>query len=186
LQPAKKQTAMKSDCPAPIETPAQADVAEPQSRTRQHCWPAPLAIAGLDAEVERIVQRTNSRLNPGGQRVDLGYVLERVRQTREQGFAFSKGAVAEGGGVIGMALPPSDSAERIAIGVGGLVSPLEPSTDSLVEAIRDSIAEYNPASRPLFHVARLKNNVKSAQVSLLIHILTIIKLRATSTLIMRQ
>jgi IclR family acetate operon transcriptional repressor len=95
-----------------------------------------------EAEIERIVQRTNSRLNPGGQRVDLGYVLERVRETREQGFAFSKGAVAEGVGVIGMALPRTDSAERIAIGVGGLIGQLERSANSFVHVIRDSIAEY--------------------------------------------
>jgi DNA-binding IclR family transcriptional regulator len=110
-----------------------------------------LAMSGLgwvllsmrsQAEIERIVQRTNSRLNRAGQQVDITYVLERVRETREQGFAFSKGAVAEGVGVIGMALPPSDSEERIAIGVGGLISQLERSTDTFVRVIRDSIAEY--------------------------------------------
>jgi DNA-binding IclR family transcriptional regulator len=112
-----------------------------------------LAMSGLGwvllsmrshAEIERIVQRTNSRLNPGGQRVDPAYVVERVRETREQGFAFSKGAVAEGVGVIGIALPPGDTAERIAIGIGGLVSQLERSRDAFVQVMKESIAEYIP------------------------------------------
>jgi hypothetical protein len=46
--------------------------------------PKHLSAAKSQAEIERIVQRTNSRLNRGGQRVDLAYVLDRVRETREQ------------------------------------------------------------------------------------------------------
>ncbi|MEN9313716.1 MAG: hypothetical protein RIS35_109 [Pseudomonadota bacterium] len=92
-----------------------------------------------DEEIARVVQRTNGRLGTGGQRVDPGYVAAQVRETRERGYAFSRGVVTEGIGIVALALPTGRSGERLAVGVGGLVERLEADRETLVRAIRERI-----------------------------------------------
>lgn len=108
-----------------------------------------LAMSGLgwallssrsDAEVQRIVEKTNARLAPGGQGVKLNEVLDRVRAARADGYAFSRSTVTRGVGIIALPLPQSDSGERLAVGVGGFVEPLERSCGAIVEAIRSAVA----------------------------------------------
>lgn len=97
-----------------------------------------------DDEISRIVQRTNARLGTGGQRVDPDYVRQRVRETRERGYAYSRGVVTDGVGIIALALPPGASGERLAVGVGGLLERLDANRDTIVRAIRERIF---PAAR---------------------------------------
>ena len=96
---------------------------------------AMLATRGDDA-ITRLVQRTHSRLARGGQPVDAAEVLRRVRETRAQGYAFSRGTVTEGVGIVGVALLQGASGERLAIGVGGPVSSLERALPSLVSFLQ--------------------------------------------------
>ena len=88
----------------------------------------------------RLVQRTHARLARGGQPVDAAEVLLRVRQTRAQGYAFSRGTVTEGVGIVGVALPPGASGERLAIGVGGPVASLERALPRLVGRLQARVA----------------------------------------------
>lgn len=116
-----------------------------------------LAMSGLgwallsqrsDSEVERVVQRTNVRLQRGGQKVDLDSVLANVRQTRAAGYACSLNTVTEGIGIIAMPLPASqDNDERLAIGVGGFVNRIERASDSIIACMKQEIARSG--RRPL-------------------------------------
>jgi DNA-binding IclR family transcriptional regulator len=95
-----------------------------------------------DAEIERLVQKTRARLERGGYDVPLASVMKHIKATRENGYAFSRGAVNKGVGVIAMALPPSDSGERLAIAVGGTVDRLDRGREALVEMMRGCIARH--------------------------------------------
>jgi len=98
-----------------------------------------------DAEIARVIQRTNARLGSGGQRVDAAYVMAQVGETRARGYAFSRGVVTEGVGIIALALPPGPASnrglpgERLAVGVGGLIERLDANRDVIVRAIREQI-----------------------------------------------
>lgn len=104
-----------------------------------------------DEEIARIIHRSNARLGRSGQQVDPAYVMERVRETREQGYAYSRGVVTEGIGIIALALPAGASGERLAVGVGGLLERLDACRDEIVHAIRSRMlpAEASAPLRPL-------------------------------------
>lgn len=89
-----------------------------------------------DDEIARVVQRTQSRLARGGQQVDPEDVARHIRETREQGYAFSRGVVTEGVGIVGIALPPGAAGERLAIGVAGSLPQLEARLPEIVESLR--------------------------------------------------
>ena len=93
-----------------------------------------------DDDIARLVQRTQARLAGGGQPVDAAEVLLRVGQTRAQSYAFSRGTVTEGVGIVGVALPPGASGERLAIGVGGPVASLERALPRLVGCLQARVA----------------------------------------------
>lgn len=90
-----------------------------------------------DDEIARVVQRTNARLVRGGQGVDVTEVAQHIRETRSQGYAFSRGTVTEDVGIVGIALSPGASGERMAIGVGGPVSKLEEALPNVVRILND-------------------------------------------------
>ena len=95
-----------------------------------------------DAQIVALAQRTNARLGRSAPIVDPEFVLEQVALTRRQGYAFSRGTVTEGVGIIAMALPVGAGGERIGVGVGGPLERLERSRDSIVHAIGARIATY--------------------------------------------
>ena len=94
-----------------------------------------LVLAGVTAAVEL----------GGGQRVDAAYVMAQIGETRARGYAFSRGVVTEGVGIIALALPSGRSSsrglpgERLAVGVGGLIERLDANRDVIVRAIREQI-----------------------------------------------
>lgn len=99
-----------------------------------------LLAAGSDEHVARAVHRSNLRLEAGGQAVDEGFVMERVKESRAQGYAFSKGIVTEGIGIIALASSSNSAGARFAVGVGGLVGHLERSADEVVPQLRALLA----------------------------------------------
>lgn len=103
-----------------------------------------LAMSGLgwallslhtDAEVERVIHKTNLRMARGGQSVDPAQVMARVREARAQGHAFSRNTVTDGVGVIAVPLPPGEAGEHLAIGVGGFVERLDARREEFVQLI---------------------------------------------------
>lgn len=98
-----------------------------------------------DVEIGRVVQRTNARLARGGQRVDPQEVARHIRETREQGYAYSRGTVTEGVGIVGVALPPGAAGERLAIGVAGPLSELHDHLPEIVKSLRQLLAPTDTA-----------------------------------------
>lgn len=97
-----------------------------------------------DGEIARVIQRTNLRLGASGQTVDPGYVMARIRETREQRYAFSRGTVTEGVGIVAIALPPGPAHELMAVGVGGPIARLELERDAIVRTIRERVLPAAP------------------------------------------
>lgn len=66
--------------------------------------------------------------------------MERVKESRAQGYAFSKGPVTEGVGIIAIASSASAAGAQFAVGVGGLIEQLERSVDEVVPQLRALLA----------------------------------------------
>ncbi len=95
-----------------------------------------------DAQIISLVQRTNARLGRSVAPLESSSVLEQVAIARRQGYAFSRGTVTEGVGIIAMPLPVGPGGERIGIGVGGPLERLERAHESIVKAIGERITQY--------------------------------------------
>lgn len=84
-----------------------------------------------DREVKRIVRRLNELAPPPGGQVEINELLATLNEVRAKGHALSLNLVTPGAGVVAMRLPAiAESAEPMAICVGGL-------TDKLVEQEKD-------------------------------------------------
>ncbi|WP_265258659.1 IclR family transcriptional regulator [Verminephrobacter aporrectodeae] len=101
-----------------------------------------LLAAGSDDHVARTIHRSNVRLKPSGQTVDADYVKARVQESRERGYAFSRGVVTEGIGIVALGSASSASGARFAVGVGGLVEQLERAVDTVVPAMRERLFQF--------------------------------------------
>lgn len=106
-----------------------------------------LLAASSDEHVARAIHRSNLRLEPGGQTVDGEFVLARVEESRQQGYAFSKGTVTEGIGIVAMASSAPTADARFAVGVGGLIGQLERAVDTVVPQLRALLAGAAGATR---------------------------------------
>jgi DNA-binding IclR family transcriptional regulator len=110
----------------------------------------PLAGSGLgwlllsarsDAEIERLRRRINAAAGPASEPLSREGLALRIAEVRQSGYAFSKGVVTEGVGVIGVLLPKGPFGRVFALGVGGPVSRLEANETSIVQALRASAAQ---------------------------------------------
>ncbi|GAA5236795.1 IclR family transcriptional regulator [Verticiella sediminum] len=106
-----------------------------------------LLSAQSDADVQRTIQRTNTRLAKNGQAVEPELVLEHVRASREAGYAFSRSTVTEGIGILAVPLPERAGGERLAVGVGGPVERLEAQRDSVLATLREFVARSAGVAR---------------------------------------
>lgn len=92
-------------------------------------------------ELDRVRRRINAE--PGRrQKFSADEILRRVAQVRAKGYAFSKGSVSEGVGIIGMLLPKGALGRRFALGLAGPIPRLERKEKAIVEALRAGIARY--------------------------------------------
>jgi DNA-binding IclR family transcriptional regulator len=98
-----------------------------------------LLSVSSDEHVARTIHRTNIRLKPGGQAVDADDVKARVRESRENGYAFSRGVVTEDIGIIALGSASDASGTRFAVGVGGLIDQLEAAVDAVVPVMRERL-----------------------------------------------
>ena len=122
-----------------------------------------LLAANTDEHVERAIHRSNTRLQPGGQTIDGTLVRARVAETRQQGYAFSKGTVTEGVGIVALASQAPDVGAQFAVGFGGLVEALEGARGSLVPLLQALLrsAAAAPVSRRAAAVARSPRATRS-------------------------
>ncbi|HEX2591092.1 MAG TPA: helix-turn-helix domain-containing protein [Rhizomicrobium sp.] len=88
-------------------------------------------------EIEKLRRRINAAQRSKITREEL---LRRTTAVRAQGYAFSKGAVSRGAGIIAMLLPTPRHGRRLALGVAGSLARLEPNEEKIVRALRRVIA----------------------------------------------
>lgn len=109
----------------------------------------PLAASGMGLlflstytpkEIDQLRRRINASENPEP-RLKQEELLKRVEAVRTQGYAFSKGHVSEGVGIIAMLLPNGPFGRRFAVGLGGPVRRLERKERMIVSQMRRATAQ---------------------------------------------
>lgn len=107
----------------------------------------PLASSGMGwlflstlqpAEIDRLRRRINAEEKSKLAQDDL---LKHVAEVRTRAYAFSKGAVSEGVGIIAMLLPKGPFGRRFAIGAGGPVARLERKEALITAEMKKGIAQ---------------------------------------------
>ncbi len=89
--------------------------------------------------VAKLIHRSNVRLSPGGQSIDPAEVNAHVSETREKGYAYSRGTVSPTTGIIGLVTAVHPSSTRFAVGVGGDLDKLDQNRDFIVRTIREHL-----------------------------------------------
>ena len=92
-------------------------------------------------ELDRVRRRINAE-PLRRQKLSADDILRRIAQVRAKGYAFSKGSVSEGVGIVGMLLPKGALGRRFAIGVAGPIGRLERREKAIVDDLRSAIARY--------------------------------------------
>jgi IclR family acetate operon transcriptional repressor len=100
-----------------------------------------------DEAIARQVQRTITRLGKGAANITESIVMKHVDEARRVGYAFSRGAVTPGVGVIAMPLPIGTTEMRFAIAVAGVVEWLDARVDPIVMAMTKCIKEHLAAQK---------------------------------------
>lgn len=94
-------------------------------------------------EIDLLRRRINASENPRP-RLTQDELMKRVQAVRARGYAFSKGSVSEGAGIIAMLLPGGPFGRRFAIGLGGPVRRLERKEKIIVAEMRAGIGRLSP------------------------------------------
>lgn len=98
-----------------------------------------LLASHRDDYVERMIQRSNTRLTAGGQPVRPDVVWGHIRDTRDRGYAFSKEVVTPGVGIIGLTTVQDTLNATFGVGLGGDLTTLEKNEADLVRALREAV-----------------------------------------------
>lgn len=104
-------------------------------------------LAGQSEEaVRKLVHRTNLKLGQYEGQVDLAELQLRLDEVRRDGYAFSRGTVTPGAGVIAMALPQPQLGAPLSIAVAGVLERLESLRPQIVKTLRSVIDRHAQAS----------------------------------------
>lgn len=109
-----------------------------------------------DESIEKTYQRTLRKLGKSERRMSLVQVLNKVRDAREKGYAFSRGYVTEGAGLIAMPLPVGPSGAKLALGVAGVLPRMERNEARLANSLRRLIGDYRRQTRSALKAANPK------------------------------
>jgi IclR family KDG regulon transcriptional repressor len=110
----------------------------------------PLARSGMgwlllsahgNAQIEKLRRRINAD-SAQKSKVSAEELMKQVSAVRATGYAFSKGAVSPGTGLIAMLLPKTSSGRTYAVGVGGPVQRLQRKEKEIVAELRAAIARH--------------------------------------------
>ena len=92
-----------------------------------------------DREVIRLVRRANIATPRTEDRQPIELMIERVRQAREQGYAYAENIPIAGGATICMLLPPTSQGRSVVIGIGGPIDRVRPQKERLLALMRASV-----------------------------------------------
>lgn len=99
-----------------------------------------LLAAKRDAEVEELRRRINLR---AADKISREELAANVHETRTRGYAFTKGSVTEGAGMIAVAVWRPSQRRHFAIGAGGYVPRLERKEAEIAGALREAAARLS-------------------------------------------
>lgn len=92
-----------------------------------------LLAGSRDAEIERIVRRINHYGLE--ERVELKALMQKIREVRRDGVAFSRGCVTPGVGMLSVMLPASAFERPVALGLTGSLQAMEPRLAALIRLL---------------------------------------------------
>ena len=103
-------------------------------------------LAGQTEEaVRKVVHRTNLKLGKNDTKIDYDELQRKLAEVRRAGYAFSKGTVTPGAGVIAMALPQTALGAPLSIAVAGVIERLEPLRSQIVKTLRTIVGKHAAA-----------------------------------------
>jgi IclR family transcriptional regulator, acetate operon repressor len=107
-----------------------------------------MLLAQLPPErVREIVQRHLASHRGEQGRVTLAGVMRDLATIRAQRYCISVNRITPGAGVIAVALPHTQAAPQLALGIGGLAASMERERDRLVRLMRQAIASHLGGAR---------------------------------------
>jgi len=101
-----------------------------------------MLAAQPDDATFKMVHRTNLRLSKNETKIDCERLKARIKNVRKQGYAFSRGTVTPGAGVIAMALPTEMAGTHLAIGVAGVLERLSNQEEKVVKTMREVLRKH--------------------------------------------
>jgi IclR family acetate operon transcriptional repressor len=102
-----------------------------------------------DEAVRKMVHRTNLRIGKNQTKIDYERLFASIQEVRAQGYAFSRGMVTPGAGVIAMALPAEAAGTHLAIAICGPMERLEPNEARIVKIMRETFKKHGIPSPPV-------------------------------------
>jgi DNA-binding IclR family transcriptional regulator len=112
-------------------------------------------LAGQSEDaVRKVIHRTNLKLSKNETRVDYDTLQQQLEEVRSLGYAFSKGTVTPGAGVIAMALPQPALGAPLSIAVAGVLERLEPQRDSIVKMLRNIVNKHAAVGQRVTRASR--------------------------------
>ena len=99
-----------------------------------------------DAEVTRIVMRTNAERADGESLVNVAELLATLAEVRRQGYAFTTDVILKGAGILAAAMPTPPDQPVLIVGVGGVSEVMRSHREELVAILKETMARYFPAA----------------------------------------
>lgn len=95
-----------------------------------------------DQQVVKLVRRVNAEEESPKDRVQMSWLMERVRETRREGYAFCFGGVHSNVGAIGMLVPRRVGNRAVVLAAGGIGEDFIAKKTYLVDKMRKAIEQY--------------------------------------------
>jgi DNA-binding IclR family transcriptional regulator len=92
-----------------------------------------------DAEVTRLVMRSNDDAQEGVPQVDSRDLLRKLAVVRQKGYAFTCDLVTRGGGIIAALLPQISGQPQMVIGIGGISEVMRAREEELATILKQQI-----------------------------------------------
>jgi len=92
--------------------------------------------------IEKLMRRVASEKADEGHEVDIDQFMAQLGKIRKQGYSYVSNQITVGAGTYAMLLPRREGQPRLAVGVGGPTSRLEPNRKAVLDAMKHALAEY--------------------------------------------
>ena len=99
-----------------------------------------------DDRVENIVRRANIATPAAADRKSLGFVMEKLAEIRERGYAYAENIPLLGGATIAVLLPISVHGQPATLALGGVADRVRLNFDRYLEALREAAGSVKPST----------------------------------------